>query len=40
MKYQKGKSLYEKPILSTHDSVKKITKAVTTGSADGDFGQF
>jgi hypothetical protein len=40
MKYQKVKSLYEKPVLFTHDSVKKITKAVSTGSADGEFGRF
>ncbi len=40
MKNQKEKSLYEKPVLSTHDSVKKITKAVSVGSTDGEFGHF
>lgn len=40
MKNQKEKSLYEKPVLSTLDSVKKITKSVASGSDDGDFGKF
>jgi len=40
MENKKKKAVYKKPELTTHDSVKKITKAVSTGSADGDFGQF
>jgi len=34
------KSKYIKPKLMIYDSVKKITKAVTTGSADHDFGKY